>query len=476
MQTTLPRNIGQLKSDWLRLATDPWQFLTEVARINDPPPAGRGLIVYEPWQHLAEIVRAFEAHRLVQILKARQIGITWTLAGYGLHKAMFNEGANILLLSKGEDEAKELLTRCQLIHRELPEWLRLSLGPGGASLMTFPAMDSKIRALPATETAGRTETATLVICDEMDFHPYAEANYAAVKPTIDAGGQFIGVSTIDKSRQDTFFKKLWRMGEVTGYKQIFLGWDKRPGRDQKWYAETKKSYPDQAKWEQEYPSTPEEALAPSAGLCYFDVETLKGLLDSARDEVTGIYKKPVVGRRYAAWIDPAGQGKDRHSLQVLDCQTGEFVVDFTNGLPRDEFGHRAYKILESFNFPLLGIEANGVGEAMLDTFKNLGYSLSKMLKHGTKAEKLGVINSSDFRRRILSDLAEGVRQGGIIVHSKEAIGEMFNFLFPEKGDPKAAQGAHDDRVMAMAGCNWVSKQVVITGQEVSLRVVSYGRA
>ncbi|KKN63749.1 hypothetical protein LCGC14_0498530 [marine sediment metagenome] len=435
--------------------------MVETVKINDPPPIGKGIIPFQPWEHLRELHIAIEAHRLLQVLKARQVGITWFLSGYATHYAMFNEGANVLLLSKGEDEAKEMLARCALIYRELPEWLKQSLGPGGASVMTFPAMDSKIRALPATETAGRTETASLVICDEWDFHPYAELNYAAVKPTIDAGGKFIGVSTVDKQKINTFFKQMWRRGSESGFHQMFFNWGVRPGRDQAWYNDTKRGYPNIALWEQEYPTTAEEALAPSQGLCYFDVEALKQLLEVAREEVAGIYRQPVIARRYAAWIDPAGQGKDNHSLQIMDCQMGEMVVDFTNNLPRDLFAEGAHCILGLFKFPLLGIESNGVGEAMIDIIKALGYPMDKLCKHGANNEKLGVPTSRDFRWRILIDLAEGIRQGSTIVHSKQAVKECFSFLQTDKGHPEAAGGAKDDRVMAMAGAAWVAKQVVV---------------
>ncbi len=442
------------------MAADPWAFLTELCRINDPPPQGKGIIRFEAWGHLTAFVRNTQLYRLLQVLKARQIGITWTLAGLGLHEATFNEGANVLILSKGELEATEVLARCKLMHRELPDEFRLSLGPGGATRMSFPAMDSQILALPATEDAGRTQAASLVICDEWDFHPYAESNYAAVKPTIDAGGRFIGVSTTDKSKVDSFFKRLWRLGDSSGFHRMFMGWDLRPGRDAKWYEETKRTYPDILKWEQEYPTTAEEAMAPSQGECFFDIDSLKRLLQSARTEASGVYRQPVITRRYAAWIDPAGMGKDRHSLSVMDCQTGEMVVDYTNTLPRDEFVLGAKTILDKFQQPLLGIESNGVGEAMLDAFRSeaINYPVSKLCKHGAKDEKLGVPSSVQLKLRQLPDLAEGIRQGSIILYSKEAIDECFSFVRQEKGPAEAAVGAHDDRVRSMAGANWVSKQ------------------
>ena len=51
---------------------------------------------------------------------------------------------------------------------------------------------------------------------------------------------------------------------------------------------------------------------------------------------------------------------------------------------------------------------------------------------------------------MLSDLQAGVRNGQVVIRSKGGHGEMMSFLRNEKGRAQAADGAHDDRVMAYA--------------------------
>ena len=204
--------------------------------ILEPPP-GRGRIRFTRWDHLIDIAEKLTSERLIVILKARQIGFSWLIAAYAAWLARFHEGAVILMLSKGQDEAKALLGKVRFILVNLPDTWQVKFGADSKSEIEIPEMNSKIVALPATEDAGRSETATVVVQDEADFHEYLDANYAAVKPTIDAGGQLIQGSTSNKRKMISLFKELYRGAPDNGYAKVFLGWDVRPCRDKKWYAQ-----------------------------------------------------------------------------------------------------------------------------------------------------------------------------------------------------------------------------------------------
>ena len=58
----------------------------------------------------------------------------------------------------------------------------------------------------------------------------------AVKPTVDGGGRLVLVSTADKARPLSPFKRLFRAAWAgTGdYAAVFLPWSARPGRDERW--------------------------------------------------------------------------------------------------------------------------------------------------------------------------------------------------------------------------------------------------
>jgi len=222
------------------------------------------VISYEKWRHLDYFVRAVYTYPLVIVLKARQIGISWTLAGIALH-GCYRTGANTLVLSKGEGEAADLLRKSRNVYEYLPKFLQQEKDHEGAVLLNFKKTHSRILSLPSTKNAGVGQTASFIIWDENEFHEYAAENYGQVKPTIDAGGAHgVVVSTTDPTSIDSHFKTLWRgargdrkgvypipgvnlmvnEGEAVGdngFFPIFLGYDVRPGRDSEWYEGTKKN-------------------------------------------------------------------------------------------------------------------------------------------------------------------------------------------------------------------------------------------
>ena len=223
-------------------------------------------------------------------------------------------------------------------------------------------------------------------------------------------------------------------------------------------------------WKSQFQQRPEQV----AGDCYFDVEVLNRL---AQEALPGdVFKPYILGHRYAAFIDSRGEGRDNQALSVMDAQTGVFVVHLENHWPRDEFTERAYKILEDFRFPLLGIEANGVGLAMIDKIMALGYPKDKVIYQDEKRQKPGVAMGSNLRGRILSNLQGAIRVGECLVLSKVAINEMYNFIRQPNGGPEARPGGFDDGIIAMAGANWAGEQVVITSTIVEPHLVRYGSA
>jgi len=158
-------------------------FLNYV-QVMEPPP-GRGVIPFERWAHLVEVCDHLKQDKLIVWLKSRQTGASWLLAAYALWTSLYKEGALVLLLSQGEEESKILLSKSRFIYERLPDSLKTPIGTDSRQELTFPEMQSGIRALPSTDKAGRSTTASLVVLDEADFHEHLEANYSAVKPTVD---------------------------------------------------------------------------------------------------------------------------------------------------------------------------------------------------------------------------------------------------------------------------------------------------
>ena len=208
-------------------------------------------------------------------------------------------------------------------------------------------------------------------------------------------------------------------------------------------------------WVSQYQQRPEQM----EGDCFFDVSVL---VEMEKEATKGqVFAPYAVMRRYGAWIDTAGEGSDNHSLSVVGGYgvVSGFVVDYTTKEPVDLYAQKAYDLLKSYNFPLLGIESNGVGQSMLLAFKVLRYPEDKLVYSDPKREKKGVVMTGSLRDFILSRFAETLRQRQAVIYSREAIEECLNFIKFPSGGPRAASGAHDDRVMAMAGATWVAGQL-----------------
>ena len=217
---------------------------------------------FKLWPAQAELLWALLLNRLVLILKSRQLGVSWICCWYVLWLCFWQAGKLALLLSRGQDEANEMLRRVRVLYERLPEWIRQA-GPSVVKLNTEEiawSNGSRVQSLPASPGSGRSYTASVAIMDEAAFMAYASEVYTAMKPTIDAGGQLVILSTAN-GRANLFYTLCERaMKGLGGFVFRFLPWWVRPGRDTAWYAATEADAIDATLMKQEYPATPEEAF------------------------------------------------------------------------------------------------------------------------------------------------------------------------------------------------------------------------
>lgn len=240
------------------------QFIS-LLTIND---AHRGAIPFEAWPHLIALAREWAAGQSQIVLKARQVGVSWLAAAYALYRAQYQPSAVVLVLSQGQAESYELARKVRSLWETLPARLQRTLTTDSAGELAWQG-GGRLLALPATQRAGRGYTATLVVADEAAYHPWAQSNYAAYKPALDGGGQFLCVSTANGSTG--FFADLYRASEMgeTGFAARFIPWSARPGRDELWREQERRAFQGlPGEFAQEYPDTPAEAFVAHTGLVY----------------------------------------------------------------------------------------------------------------------------------------------------------------------------------------------------------------
>ena len=338
----------RIKEEWLACSASPVYFLKRFGHVYDP--LARGWTRFLLWPAQAAALEQLNAHRLAVVLKARQLGMSWLAVGFGLWQMLFHPEATVLLFSKRDDEAVQLLNfRLRGMYERLPPYFQ-----AGAVLRDNAhefRLSNGSAALAFPTTGGRSYTASLAIVDEADHTDDLDALLNAVKPTIDAGGRLLLLSTADKSRPESPFKRIYRAAVAgeNAYAAIFLPWDAHPGRTSEWYAEQERDISARTggldDLYQEYPATDQEALAPRAvdkcfpapwlDRCYerlinqdfrFKADDATWAL-SSRQYLT-IHVPPQPDHTYVIGADPAGGNsqRDESAAVVLDVADGEQVA------------------------------------------------------------------------------------------------------------------------------------------------------
>ena len=464
---------------------DPAFFTDEFCEIDDAQGAGDGggTMPFRLWPAQKGVVWSFFSERLVLILKARQLGISWISCAYALWLCLFAPGKVVLLFSKGQDDANELLRRVKVLYERLPEWMRDALPQIVTSNTTKFEFDngSRIESLPATQSAGRGRTASLVILDEAAFLQWATTLYTALKPVIDGGGQFIILSTANGL--GNLFHRLWTKAKKGQNKFfcIFLPWFVRPGRTADWMGDVQAESDDPASVQQEYPATSNEAFI-SSGRARFNGAWIRRIAEridrcarrslgaaTADDLPTDLLEMPgltvwetaKIGCRYVIGADVASgkEGGDYSAAIVLEIVPPSLWAKlFGQRKPRlrevaslhghwepDEYGRMLVTLARAYGAEL-AIERNNQGLTTLTAARDTGYAKIVCDARG----ELGWLTDKITKPQIINNLAQLLRDDGLEIWTGGVLDELQVFSLLRDGSTGALAGYHDDFVIALA--------------------------
>ena len=142
---------------------------------------------------------------LLPVEKSRQVMATWLVCAYLLWRAKFRPYQLILVQSKREDDAANLVFnkeatvgRISFMEQTLPGHLRSVEFPKNATFghVYFPN-GSHIWAIPEGGDVIRSNTPSVVFSDEAAFQPEFGASYTAARPALDGGGQYVAISSAE---------------------------------------------------------------------------------------------------------------------------------------------------------------------------------------------------------------------------------------------------------------------------------------
>jgi len=461
----------------LALVSHP-EALAEVVMIDGPDgPERFGL-----WVGQRGLIRTILSSPRVLVLKARQLGVTWTLALVALWWALAHPAQTVLIVSIGEREAVDVLRRIRRLYESMPAILReafpLAQATSTRMEIAHPEGPGVIVSLPSSSTAGRGQTVHLLIGDERPKWPNAAEQEASLLPAAADAGRVVlgGTANGLDGFHDRWQSETWA--------NVFIGALSRPGRTQEMVKAMRDELGDLGP--QEFPLTAEEAFL-SSGRCAFDLgvlawysgnstEPAKWRASLRRDaaNVTAqaddrgdwwVWEWPQPARDYVVVCDPSGgHGSDFTAMSVLDLASWDEVAAYHGKIEPSEVAAQmvmAGYLWRGSRVGMLVPESNGVGQGVVALLREWGYPRlyeTEILDQRTK--KLGVsygwTTNEKTRHLAISALQRGLRDRSIGIRDEASIAEMRRFVWVVTNEEtgagrwQAEQGYHDDRVLKWA--------------------------
>lgn len=448
----------------IKIIKDPKEYLERFTKIKSKE---SGIIPFKLNDAQLDLFNTIRKNSRVIILKARQLGISTAVAGYIYHNTITTPGITSVLIGYNADLAAEFLDKIKTFYKTTPDSLRPQIHYNSRNEISFPALDSKILVLPSSENVGRGYTIFNCLVSELAFFEKAEEKMLAIENAVPKNGKIIIEST--PQGIGNLYHRMW-MAEDNGYAKKEYGW---------WWLYTKeelelirKRINDPLRFAQEY-----ELEFLSTGRPVFDLSIVKKMAvrhilkvgDKHKDtegvehtvvEEDGlrIYKQPSPNDTFCCGADVAEgvTGGDFSTAVIWNRATGEEVAMYRGHIPADKFGMMLNKWGRKYNNALMVVEINNHGLTTVTALRNLMYPQmyfrqSKFDTMGTSwTDRIGWKTTKVTRPLMIDDFSEAMREGSIIIHSKEIYDEMFTFIYDDGGNMVTTSGFHDDLIFACA--------------------------
>lgn len=478
-------------------------FLTPYVRCFDSENLEEFKFGQPGWEWQTDLLQFWIDHPKSLVLKCRQIGITWLAGLWALHNLQFQPGSRTLWVSINEKESSKAINRIWDMRDSLPKWMtagtkvlkpaRGARPTGEIQVQHKNGRVSTIVALPSTPKAGRGETAKLVVLDEFAFQEYAEETWTSVLPTAAKGGNIVVISTANGLSTElsggdevggNFYHHLWSRSDHYEIGTMFFPWSIHPDRGPS-FAEERQKMPPRVR-AQEYPETEQEAFW-LTGDKFFDAEALleyeierqaqvlfRGRFVTDESGQNARFVKgdfgpirvilwPQPGRRYAIGADTAtGSGADFSAATVIDLSSMEIVARFHARLGVPEYAKQLHFLGKWYNDAVIAPErAGGYGDALIITLRDGKdgrpayphlYRHRQFLRGDQKEmSNWGFPMSTSTRPLVLSHLQRVIQERSLPWLDRDALHEYSTFIYRNSNpSPRAADGSHDDMVMADA--------------------------
>jgi hypothetical protein len=438
------------------------------------------------------------------LLKGRQQGASTYTEGRFYWRTSMHFGKQAYILTHEQAATDNLFTMAKRYHDNCHSELKPSTGAANAKELVFDVLDSGYKVGTAGSRAvGRSGTIQYFHGSELGFWPNAQEHFAGVVQCVaDAPGTEIILESTANGVGGKFHE-LWieAVNENSGYIAIFVPWfwTEEYRKDATAFAPTeeelryKRIYGvdnEQLAWrrgkindlgrdlaDQEYPYCWQDAFL-SSGRTVFDKPLTAAALKECwtpksrralentrwierKDGELKVWSEPSTDKRYCIGADVAEGllNGDYSSAMVREIVSGEQVAEWHGHIAPDLFGKILFQLGKWYNNAYLGVENNNHGLATLIYLRDTGYPMLYVQRKvddaysgDVEGAKLGFSTNTKTKPYIIDQLSAELREATHGICSKELVQEMQTYVIDEQGRYGAANGCHDDRVMAYAIC------------------------
>jgi hypothetical protein len=321
----------------------------------------RGLIPFRPYGYQAAYLEAYSEPRRF-VLKARQIGFSQVFALEALYTAIHEPQSTVLLVSRNQALAANMLRYCFVAHNNLrnPPTLRKR----NQSEMEF-SNGSRVLSLPANPSAGRGYAANVVYLDEFAYASYDKDIYQSISPALAQGGRLVVGST--PNGRGNLFADLYQ--QQSGFHYFVHPWHHCPRyytpdeaaagvphEQAAWYLEERPNYTAQ-QWAAEF-----ECDFVMSGLAVFSEQDIVRAMEGAAGEQPHIPE-----HTYLTSVD-VGRRQDATVINVFATDMEPVQRVYHERLERTPFPviqQHIEQVWHSYGGTLV-IESNGIGDPLIE--------------------------------------------------------------------------------------------------------------
>ena len=424
------------------------------------------------------------------VLKARQMGMTTWIAARFFMQTITHQGTLTVQVAHTQAAAEAIFQMVERMWQCMPWEMRegpLRRSRANAGQMVFPEMDSEFRVWSAGDmNAGRGLSIQNLHCSEVSRWPGdAKATLAGLRAALAPGGEMVLEST-PYGAYGAFYEE-WCEGQGLGIREQGLGDGGLVRHFFPWWMEgayvgspvgAEEMREDEvALMEREGLSAEQigfrrglersygglrlqefaedaETCFKATGACCFEIEAIEERLAEVQEPLYRrrggallIWLPPQGDKEYCVAVDTAGGGEDGDfaAVQVIDMESGLQCAELQERLRPVELARVAAELAREYGGALVAVERNNHGSAVLAYLE----SSERYGRVYRQQGQPGWLTTSASKPEMVARIGVLLRESPLMFKSRRLLGECRTFVAGERGRAGAANGAHDDLVMAM---------------------------